>query len=41
MIFPFSSLSKELQGYIFEIAADEDFGDALNLTLVSKAAAAW
>ncbi|KAH6879985.1 hypothetical protein BKA70DRAFT_1344533 [Coprinopsis sp. MPI-PUGE-AT-0042] len=39
--FPFSSLPDELQGYIFEIAVDDNPQDALNLTLVSRGANAW
>ncbi|KAH6917797.1 hypothetical protein BKA70DRAFT_1554005 [Coprinopsis sp. MPI-PUGE-AT-0042] len=39
--FPFSSLPEEIQGCIFEIAVDGNRGDALNLSLVSRTAAAW
>ncbi|KAH6915779.1 hypothetical protein BKA70DRAFT_469960 [Coprinopsis sp. MPI-PUGE-AT-0042] len=38
---PFASLPEELQGYIFELAADGDPKDAPDLMLVSHLAAAW
>ncbi|KAH6917793.1 hypothetical protein BKA70DRAFT_1088373 [Coprinopsis sp. MPI-PUGE-AT-0042] len=40
-VFPFSSLPDEIQGHILEIAVDDNPQDVLNLTLVSRRAAAW
>ncbi|KAH6902048.1 hypothetical protein BKA70DRAFT_678931 [Coprinopsis sp. MPI-PUGE-AT-0042] len=41
MAFPFSDLPPELQALIFELAADGDSKNALNLSLVSRSAAEW